>query len=170
MRLRYGKWTTMEVETGIGLIGIIGYAICVIVCGISSPVAWGVLIGMVGAMAFFYSMAVSMETTLDMGDKSSARKHSFKMQAVRYGAVVLGAVMIERSGIADVVAALLTLLFSIKIATYIQPVVHKLFCHWFRLNDELSPEALYLPEEERDDEDEDMPDRIDRWMDRLYKK
>ena len=171
MRLRYGKWTVLEVEVGICLAGIVGYMICGFVCGISSPVALGVLVGTVGGMMFLYSMAVSMETTLDMGNKSAARKHSMKMQAIRYGAVIFVAVLLSRSKRIDVVTALLTLLFSIKIATFIQPVTHKLFCRWFGLSDELNPEALYLPEEEEnDDEDEDKPDRIDRWMDRLFKK
>ena len=175
MRLRYGKWTAIEIETVIGLIGVIAFVICGLMLGFGSSEALGIAVGTFGAMVFFYSMAVSLETTLDMGVAGAAKKHSIKMQLLRYGAVALAAVLISKTESVDVVIALLTLLFSIKVATYVQPLIHRLFCGWFGLKDEFNPDALYLPEEddrgnEEYDGDEDKPDRIDRWMDRLYKK
>ncbi|MBQ8813921.1 MAG: hypothetical protein IJZ85_05440 [Lachnospiraceae bacterium] len=176
MRLRYGKWTTIEVEAVIGVVGALGYVICGLILGFRSPEAFGIVLGVLGAMVFFYSMAVSMETTLDIGAIDGAKRHTKRMMAVRYSAVVLAVALLSRVDRINVVTGLLALLASLKIAIFAQPMTHRLFCRWFHLSDELSPEALYLPEEdddredEEDDDDEDKPDRIDRWMDRLFKK
>lgn len=168
MTLRYGRWTMLEVETGIGLVGIVGYVICGLVWGFVSPEALGFLLGIVGAAVLFYSIALSAETTLDMGDPVSAKKYSRKMHGIRYTSIILVTMIVSRIGIFNVVAALLAL-FSLKAALYLQPLMHRLFCRWFHLKDELSPDALILTDDE-DEEDEDSQDFLERWLEAKYKK
>ena len=164
--LRYGKLTLLEVETGIALVGIVGSVGCALVWGMFAPQTLGFLLGSVGAAALFYSMALSTETSLDLGDASAAKKHSRKMLGIRYVSIIFAALVISRIEAIDVVAALLAL-FSIKAAVYLQPVMHKLFCQWFNLKDELSPDALILTDDPEEDEDMDF---IDRWLESKYKK
>lgn len=168
MRLRYGNWTVIEVESVIGLIGLIGYVAAGLIWGFGSPEALGFLLGIIGAAALFYSMALSTETTLDFVDPADAKKYSRKMSGVRYVAIILVTMAVSRLEMFDVVAALLAL-FSIKAAVYVQPVTHRLFRRWFHLKDELSPDALILTDEDEDEDDEDL-DPIERWLEARYKK
>lgn len=171
--IRYAKWTVREVETGIFLTGVIGTLILSIVVGFTSPETLGFILGIIGAGVLFYSMGVSLETSLDMGDAEAARKHSVKMYGIRYAVIILLVLVLSRFDQISVVTALLAL-FSIKIGVYLQPWTHKLFCRWFHLKDEVSPDALTLPDDEEDEEDEDDSDDIGRkfeqWMGRKYGK
>ena len=167
MTLRYGRWTVLEVEIGIGLVGIVGYGGCGLVWGLFSPQAMGFLLGIIGTAVLFYSMALSAETTLDIGDPLAAKKHSRKMHGIRYISIILVTMVVAKIEIFDVVAALLAL-FSLKVALYLQPFMHRLFCKRFHLTDVLSPEALILPDEEYEDGEE--PDFLERWLESKYKK
>lgn len=175
MRLRYGKWTVIEVETVIGTVGFLGYLAVALIWGWFSPEALGLVLGILGAMALFLSMAVSLETALDIGHRDGTKRHTKKMMILRYTVIVVITGALSRTDRINVVSGLLALLFSLKLGLFFQPYVHLLFCKWFQLKDELSPDALYLPEEEKDsdeedDGDEDKPDRIDRWLGRIYGK
>lgn len=168
--LRYVKWTTLEVEAGILATGIIGILILGFLTGFLSGETIGFLVGIVAAGVLFYSLALSVETSVDMGDAVSARKHASKSYGLRVLALILGTMLAAKLGWFNLFTALMAL-FSIKVGLYLQPFTHKLFCRWFGLKDELSPDALYLPEEEEGDGDDDeKPDRIDRWLQRRYGK
>ena len=175
MRLRYGKWTVIEVESVIGIIGILGYVAAALIRGWFSPEALGLVLGILGAMALFFSMAVSLETALDIGHRDGTKRHTKKMMVLRYAVIVVITGVLSQVDQINVVPGLLALLFSLKLGLFFQPYVHLLFCKWFKLKDELSPDALYLPKEEKDpdeedEDDEDKPDRIDRWLGRLFGK
>lgn len=173
MRLRYGKWTVIEVESVIGVIGLLGYLSAALIRGWFSPEALGLVLGVLGAMLLFLSMALSLETALDIGQRDGAKRHAKKMMVFRYVAIVLITGAAAQTHRINVVLGLLALLFSLKLGVFFQPYVHRLFCRWFQLNDEVSPDALYLPEEETEpdeDDDEDKPDRIDRWLGRIFGK
>lgn len=168
--IRYVKWTVLEVEAGILVTGIIGTLILGALTGFASAETIGFVVGIVAAGVLFYSMALSVETSVDTGDEVSARKHASRAYGIRVLAIIVGTVVATKLNWFNVLTALLAL-FSIKAGTYLQPLMHKLFCCWFHLSDELSPDALYLPEEEGEEaEDEEKPDRIDRWMERRYGK
>ncbi len=166
--IRGVKRTVLEVETVLVLIGAVGYVTAGLIWGFASPEALGIVVGVLGAMALFYSMSQSVETSVDMGDPTAARRHSSKMQAIRYAVIILAAMALSKWDRVSVTAALISLLF-LKPALYLQPVTHKLFCRWFHWKDELSPDALILPDDE-DEDDEDAPDGLERWLERKYKK
>lgn len=168
--IRYGRWTVIEVESGIGLIGVIGYVTVGLIWGFSSPQALGFLLGIIGSAALFYSMALSTEAALDFNDPEAAKKYSRKRASIRYAAIILVTMVVSRFELFDVVAALLAL-FSIKAAVYLQPFTHKLFCRWFHLKDELSPDALILTDDDDDDyDDAEKPDALEQWLEAKYKK
>lgn len=172
---RYLKWTVLEVGAGILLTGIVGTLILGCLTGFVSGETIGFMVGIVAAIALFYSMSVSVETAVETGDKVAAKRHSKRSYLLRLLAVSVGTLVAVELNWFNVVAALLAL-FSIKVGVFFQPITHKLFTRWFHLKEELSPEALYLPEEEKEaededeDDDEDKPDRIDRFLERIYGK
>lgn len=173
--IRYVKWTVLEVGAGILLTGIIGTVLLGCLTGFSSKETIGFAVGILAALALFYSMGVTVETTLDTGDRVAAKRHAKRMYLLRMVCVTAGAYVAVRLDWFNVVMALLAL-FSIKVGLFFQPITHKFFCRWFHLKDEISPDALHLPEEDQEesvdeeDDDEDKPDRIDRWMERVFGK
>lgn len=169
--IRYVKWTVLEVGAGILLTGIVGTLVLGCLTGFTSRETIGFMVGIVAAMILFYSMGVSVETSVDTGDSTAAKRHTRRSYALRMICIILGTYIAVKLNWFNVVAALLAL-FSIKVGIFFQPVTHKLFCRWFQLKDELSPDALYLPEEDEEekDDDEEQPDRIDRWLERTYGK
>ena len=168
--IRYVKWTVIEVFAGIIVTGVIGTLVLGVITGFLSRETVGFVVGIVAALILFYSMGVSVESSLDTANATAAKRHTRWAYAFRMLCLIIGTYAAVKLDKFDVVAALLAL-FSIKIGVFFQPIVHQLFCKWFHRSDELSPDALYLPEEdEGDEEDEDKPDRIDRWLDRMYGK
>lgn len=172
--IRYVKWTVLEVGAGILLTGIIGTVLLGCLTGFSSKETIGFAVGILAALALFYTMGVTVEDSLDTGDRSTAKRSARRAYVMRMVFIVLGTWLASKYNLFNVVTALLAL-FSIKVGLFFQPVTHKLFCRWFNLTDELSPDALYLSEEEVededvDDDDGDKPDRIDRWLERIYGK
>lgn len=167
--IRYVKWTVIEVGAVILLTGIIGTVCLGCLTGFTSRETLGFIVGIVAAVALFYSMGVSVENSIDTGEYAAAKRHTRRSYAVRMICIILGTYVAVKLDRFNVVVALLAL-FSIKIGIFFQPITHKLFCRWFQLKGELSPDALYLPEEDEEekDDDEDKPDRIDRWLERRY--
>lgn len=172
--IRYVKWTVLEVGAGILVTGIIGTVILGCLTGFASQETIGFAVGILASLALFYSMGVTVEDSLDTGDRTAAKRGTRRAYVMRMVFIVLGTWLASKYDLFNVVTALLAL-FSIKIGLFFQPVTHKLFCRWFDLKDELSPDALYLPEEETeedddDDDDPDKPDRIDRWLEKIFGK
>lgn len=169
--IRYVKWTVIEVSAGIILTGVVGTLILGMITGFSSRETVGFIVGIVVALVLFYSMGVSVESSLDTANAMAAKRHTRWAYALRMLCLIVGTFVAAKLDRFNVVVALLAI-FSIKIGVFFQPIAHQLFCKWFHRSDELSPNALYLPEEDEGDEedDEDKPDRIDRWLDRMYGK
>ncbi len=169
--IRYVKWTVMEVSAGIILTGVVGTLVLGMITGFSSRETIGFIVGIVSALLLFYSMGVSVESSLDTANATAAKRHTRWAYALRMLCLIAGTFVAAKLDWFNVVVALLAI-FSIKVGVFFQPIIHQLFCRWFHLNDELSPDALYLPEEDEEDEgdDEDKPDRIDRWLERMYGK
>ncbi len=169
--IRYVKWTVMEVSTGIMLTGVVGMLILGMITGFSSRETVGFIVGIVAALLLFYSMGVSVESSLDTENATAAKRHTRWAYALRMLCLIGGTFAAVKLDRFNVVVALLAI-FSIKVGVFFQPIIHQLFCRWFHRSDELSPDALYLPAEGEGDEedDEDKPDRIDRWLDRMYGK
>ena len=169
------KWMLYEVCAGIAVIGIIGIVILGVFTGFFSEETIGFLVGIIASMALFYSMTVSVETALETANSQVAKRSIKRSYLARLVFITLGTFIAVRYNLFNVVVALLAL-FSLKISVIFQPMTHGLFCRWFNLKDELSPDALYLPEEEEDesddddDDDADKPDRIDRWLERIFGK
>ncbi|MBQ4564383.1 MAG: hypothetical protein IJA58_07865 [Lachnospiraceae bacterium] len=169
------KWTLFEVWSGIALIGIVGVLLLGFITGFLSKETIGFAVGIIASMALFYSMSVSVENAFESGDGQMAKRSIKRSYLMRMVFITLGTFIAVRWNLFDVVVALLAL-FSIKVSVFFQPITHQLFCKWFKIKDEISPDALYLPEEEEeeddwdDEDDEDKPDRIDRWMERFFGK
>jgi hypothetical protein len=173
--IRYAKRTVLEVETGIFLTGIIGLLILGFTTGFTSPKTLGFAAGIVVSAVFFYSMGVSLETAIDMGEETAAKRHSLKMYAIRVAALVLIGYVILKSSYFDVITAALAL-FSIKIGAYLQPVVHRLFVRWFHLSEPVYDENEMIGESDDDDPDDDDLDesdpevRFEKWLEKKNKK
>ncbi len=168
--VKYVKWIVLEVGAGILLTGIIGTLMLGISTGFVSRETVGFMVGIIAAVLLFYSMGVSVETSVELGDVAAARRYAKKMYGLRTAAIIIGTLVAAKLNWFSILTALLAL-FSIKVGMYLQPITHKLFCRWFHLKDELSPDALYLPEEEEElSEDGEPMGYIDRWMEKRYGK
>ena len=169
--IKYVKWTVIEVSVGIILTGVIGTLVLGIITGFLSRETIGFVVGILAALILFYSMGVSVESSLDTGNAVAAKRHTRWAYALRMLCLIAGTYAAARLDRFNVVTALLAI-FSIKVGVFFQTITHLFFCKWFHLSDELSPDARCLSEEEESEEedDEDKPDRIDRWLDRMYGK
>ena len=167
--IRYVKWTVIEVSAGIMATGVVGTLILGMIAGVSSRETVGFIVGILAALFLFYSMGVSVESSLDTGNAAMAKRHTRWAYALRMLCLIAGTYVAAKLDLFNVVTALLAI-FSIKVGVFFQPIIHPLFCRWFHIKDEPSPDALYLPEEDEEEADEEKPDRIDRWLDRVYGK
>ena len=115
--IRYVKWTVIEVSAGIMATGVVGTLILGIITGFSSRETVGFIVGIVAALFLFYSMGVSVESSLDTGNAAMAKRYTRWAYALRMLCLIAGTYVAAKLDLFNVVTALLAI-FSIKVGVF----------------------------------------------------
>ncbi len=123
-KIEKAERTLIEMLMGIFAYAVAAQIICIIIGYDLAKVSAGLWLGVILAAVMAVHMKRSLEDALDLGE-SGALKHIRKTYLLRITAVlfVLGAALYFRIG--NVFSAFAGLM-SLKIAAYLQPVMHKI--------------------------------------------
>lgn len=126
--IRYTNQAVKEIVTGILIYGFVCTLIILFFVegGQLLSAFAGLALGIFGSAALLLHMTVTLESTVDTMDEHAAKRNAAKSYVIRSVVFIAAFAAAFFSGIFNMLAVLAGL-FGLKIGTYLQPLLHKLY-------------------------------------------